>query len=573
MGDEIAHSQFVTLARFLGFSPQTLAQNANNANNPNLAASRQNAKDKMMRLSKQQFMDLSTDVTDEINRRAVASPEVPFLPLSELYQPKRNQARQKLATLPLAKFKELATDIFFDLERRFPQAAEIYTGVGQQSQQQATSPRSADSRPHTPIVVGRNVEGISPETVERLRSEYESRIEALQVRMVQLDKDSRTAREEQQRSYENLISEQAAKLQDLELANAQLRDENVKLSSKFTALQEDFANQQQIASDIRTEATNLLNEIKTLTARNDELTAQIQRSNQQQRPDSLPLGASATTASGDGVNPNGGGDIVLDKFRLQAYYESIDSLLAASTSKTPTSVLVAMKSIVIACKNITEDAELYESSSAADLSPEARNVLEGIKNELSQSLTELMGAAKSHATNYGSVAPGVLENAVDGLTAVVKNLVASLKNAIAGGNGIVGGGIGGSANGGDYEIDDLKDYLERQTDEIVQAIQSLLASMRQNQTFGVEFTDTVTKISTIVNRICDTSSATMAKPSAAGVRTQGTELLGQLKEASSKIGELGSSLVEQPSSKALKQRIASSSYEIAKFVKELISLI
>ncbi|KAJ3074588.1 Peroxisome biosynthesis protein pex1 [Podochytrium sp. JEL0797] len=539
--------QFETLAAFLGFTPATLQQNLNQAA---IASSRQNAKDKMMRLSKAQFLDLSTDVTDEIKRRNLDQKDVPFLALSDQYLPKRNQARQKLATLASSKFKELATDIFWDLERRFPAAAQQYLGVSAASISGSGNSRKGSSAVgdgEVAVAVDammRGSEGISPETVERLRSEYENRIEALQVRIVKMEKDQRTAKEEQQASFDLLISEQSAKLQDLEIEHNKLKEEHSKLQNKHEALQDDYSNQQQIASDIRTEATNLLEEIKTLTQKNEDLQAQISMKNA-------------------GINTAPRESAVLDKMRLQAYYDGVDNLLVASRSKTPTSVLVAMKSIVIACKNITEDAELYENNN--NLNQDSRDALEATKNNLSQSLTELMAAAKSHATNYGSVAPGVLEGAVDGLTAVVGELVKVLKEAL-GLDGVPTNVVG-------YEIDQLKDYLEKQTDQIVQAIQSLLGLMRQSQTFGPEFTSTVTQIINIVSSICQVSAATMSKPSAAGVRSRGTEILLDLKDANSKIGELGNALVASPSSKALKQRIASSSYEIAKFVKELISLI
>ncbi|KAJ3241069.1 component of the polarisome [Chytriomyces hyalinus] len=544
--DDAAAQQYDVLASFLGFTAATLAANANQAA---IATSRQGAKEKMMRLSRQQFMDLSTDVTDEIKRRIADVKDVPFLPLSDLYLPKRNQARQKLATLPAPKFKELATDIFWDLERRFPGAAQQYSGGVA-----AAGPRSAveNVAPLSSMVAGggRGVEGISPETVDRLRNEYESRIEALQNKIVQMEKDHRTAREEQQRSYDLTISDQSARMQDLEGNHSRLKDDYLKLKNKFDALQDDYNNQQQIASDIRTEATNLLEEIKSLTHKNEELSAQLAAKARQS------IIATVGVAAADAAVEDSG---VLDKMRLQAYYDAVDNLLQASKSKTPTSVLVAMKSIVIACKNITEDAELYESNN--NISAESRDSLEAIKNNLSNSLTELMGAAKSHATNYGSVAPGVLEAAVDGLSSTVGDLVRGLKEAL------------GMPAGSGYEIDELKDYLEKQTDLIVQAIQSLLNSMRQNQTFGPDFTATVSSISTIVTSIVQVSGITMSKPSAAGFRVRGLEILADLKESSGKIGELGANLVAQPSSKALKQRIASSSYEIAKFVKELISLI
>lgn len=89
------------------------------------------ARDKLLRLSPVQFMELSTDVYDELLRRQSAAGQqmngpgqVPsYLLPKDNFHPKRNQARQKLATLPPPRFRDLATDVFYELERRFPRFA------------------------------------------------------------------------------------------------------------------------------------------------------------------------------------------------------------------------------------------------------------------------------------------------------------------------------------------------------------------------------------------------------------------------------------------------------------------
>ncbi|SPO30805.1 related to SPA2 protein [Ustilago trichophora] len=92
-------------------------------------APRSNAREKLTRLSKQQFTELSTDVYDELMRRqnnAKNGNSQPFLAVRDEFHPKRNQARQKLATLPKNRFKDLASDVFFELERRFPELKEEF---------------------------------------------------------------------------------------------------------------------------------------------------------------------------------------------------------------------------------------------------------------------------------------------------------------------------------------------------------------------------------------------------------------------------------------------------------------
>ena len=86
------------------------------------------ARDKLLRLSVTQFMELSTDVYDELIRREDERLQrvqnvPPALPPKQSFHPKRNQARQKLSTLPIERFRQLATDVFYELERRIPRFA------------------------------------------------------------------------------------------------------------------------------------------------------------------------------------------------------------------------------------------------------------------------------------------------------------------------------------------------------------------------------------------------------------------------------------------------------------------
>ncbi|KAJ7647538.1 hypothetical protein FB45DRAFT_201713 [Roridomyces roridus] len=89
--------------------------------------SRSTARQKLTRLTIQQFHELSTDVYDELVRRKNEK-EVPFLPVREEFHPKRNQARQKLATLPITRFEDLSSDVYFELARRYPEFKEEPSG-------------------------------------------------------------------------------------------------------------------------------------------------------------------------------------------------------------------------------------------------------------------------------------------------------------------------------------------------------------------------------------------------------------------------------------------------------------
>jgi hypothetical protein len=97
--------------------------------------------------------------------------------------------------------------------------------------------------------------------------------------------------------------------------------------------------------------------------------------------------------------------------------------------------------------------------------------------------------------------------------------------------------------------------------------------MKQNAPVGQEFDDTVRSITDIVYNLVKVSTQTLSKPSAARFRAEGDAILKDLSKANINLEDLGISMLNSPQSKTLKQKLASSSYEIAKFVKELISLL
>lgn len=121
--DLVLSEHYVSLKRFLSAT----SRDGNPKPPPN------KARDKLQRLTGVQFLELSTDVYDELKRRELASrrpsnappgtgPPDYLLP-EENFHPKRNQARQKLSSLGPPRFRDLATDVFCELERRFPRFA------------------------------------------------------------------------------------------------------------------------------------------------------------------------------------------------------------------------------------------------------------------------------------------------------------------------------------------------------------------------------------------------------------------------------------------------------------------
>ncbi|KAF8483316.1 hypothetical protein DFH94DRAFT_851273 [Russula ochroleuca] len=128
------------------------------------ANSRSSARQKLTRLTRQQFQELSTDVYDELIRRKTNSDnnQVPFLTVRDEFHPKRNQARQKLATLPMSRFKDLSSDVYHELLRRYPEFKEEPSDVASlgstfddfPSPDFPTAPRDLDKELVTPARFG-----------------------------------------------------------------------------------------------------------------------------------------------------------------------------------------------------------------------------------------------------------------------------------------------------------------------------------------------------------------------------------------------------------------------------------
>ncbi|TPX34756.1 hypothetical protein SmJEL517_g02757 [Synchytrium microbalum] len=606
---------------------------------------RASAREKLTRLTQQQFQELSTDVYDEMTRRQDSADTIPFLPVKDEFHPKRNQARQKLATLPNSRFKDLASDVYYELERRFPgliadpNSGKSPAEVSPASSESATDPSRETMSPVQPAEVSfasldnlmadlgnmlnstsaappPNINGTARESTVSKSIADDGEVSRLKARIAQLEtiQDSTTRYDtsgSRIKELEDRLAGVMAESREKDEMISKLSEDAQKAKENYESLQEDYNQQQQIANDIRAEATNLLDEIKSLSRKNDELNAtherdqatikQLREENErlQKHPSSAGGSSNVAAVTKSVADPtlrespsfdyikeslmyvdNG----VINRQRIVTYQSAVEDLMKASRSDQPTSVLVAMKSIVMSCKGITEDTEHYEQSETTKPA-EFTTRLSQVKTRLSAALTGLMTAAKTHAQSYGSAPHSIseVEGAATNLTSVILDLVRTLKSrddeslgrSVGGStsttvNGVNGGVVGGAShsNGTEtYEVDELKGYLEKQTDMIVQAIQSLLFAMRQNTPVGHEFKDTVGNITKIVDNLIKVSRRTLSSPSALSKPTfasSGDRLLQQLSSANLQFGNLGDSMVNSPQSKTLKQQVAASSYEIAK---------
>jgi hypothetical protein len=92
-------------------------------------------------------------------------------------------------------------------------------------------------------------------------------------------------------------------------------------------------------------------------------------------------------------------------------------------SEKPSSVLIAMKAVVVSCKAITEDVEAYENDETKDIDAEKKDRLYAMKSQFSKGLSNLMVAAKTHANGMGISPVSLLDAAATHLTSTVVELI------------------------------------------------------------------------------------------------------------------------------------------------------
>ncbi|CAG8642255.1 16371_t:CDS:2, partial [Dentiscutata heterogama] len=298
-------------------------------------------------------------------------------------------------------------------------------------------------------------------------------------------------------------------------------------------------------------------------------------------------------------------DGAIDESKIVAYQVAIDDLLRAGRSDVSSNVLVAMKSIVIACKGITEEVDAYEQRKNSSMKAEDKEKLNTLKSKFSATLQQLMTAAKNHATGYGVSPVSLLDAAASHLNASVVEMVKHVKlrrtrgqdankpssehpplpssenmsNESPSQDDLNSSNTGPKSdlnvekpNGYAIGVDELKDFLERQTESIVQSIQTLLTAIRSGS-FGKELTDNINTITTIVLNViavCRDSFRSNNIPQS----VRGNVILKELEESIDKLDEMRESITDNRddflNNRAAKQRLASASFEIAKFTKELV---
>ena len=107
---------------------------------------------------------------------------------------------------------------------------------------------------------------------------------------------------------------------------------------------------------------------------------------------------------------------------VTGFVSSIDSLLTAGRSNAPTQVLQPMKGVINAVTAIIEDVRAFERRPPRDRAEVDLEALQALRDRLDATLSNLVAAARTHATGAGMSPVSLLDAAASHVSATVTDI-------------------------------------------------------------------------------------------------------------------------------------------------------
>ncbi|KAI8581600.1 hypothetical protein K450DRAFT_232101 [Umbelopsis ramanniana AG] len=464
--------------------------------------------------------------------------------------------------------------------------------------------------------------------MDQLKTDYEYKLNAMRQRIKDLEIEATEREETHKKELKVAREKEAPKERNSQFGH--LQEQYDELEDKYKQMEEDYQHQQEVVNDVRREVTNLLEELKDLSRKNDEMTIEKeqaldklsavekeskewQRKFEKAKTELRNLKATSSfvrqppkleVLGDDLLRPTEDGAISQDN--VINYQVAVDDLLRSGRSEKPSSVLIAMKAVVVSCKAITEDVETYENDETKDIDADKKDRLYAMKSQFSKGLSNLMAAAKTHANGMGISPVSLLDAAATHLTSTVVELIKlfgmrngtgsdrdsvqpeeSAKQASSPPGSILRKTepynsykpVNSRQENGDLprglHPDDLAAYLKRQTDQVVQTIQQLLAALRTPSRCE-EVAPIITSIVNIVGNVSTVCKSSFNTPAGSQFRKDGEVILQDLQSTRSKLvslrdGHFTKNPLDAPAN--AKKDLAKESYEVAKFTRELLGIL
>ena len=310
-------------------------------------------------------------------------------------------------------------------------------------------------------------------TLDRVRRDYDVQLDDLESQIREKERQNsdyihelETALDEKDCTVEKLERDLATERN----VNKELQNKLSKLTADYDALKEDFDERSKMTESIRTEASTLFQDVRTLTDKNrvlkqerDDFESQVEDLrgqlglNRTRRPSETSLRKNSVNSQGsrsartDG--PLSASAINIDTFRgratsihtngsrrsassdrmelsfdeaFVALEKSIDQVIEVSRNGQASAVLTPMKMILAACRSITEYTEEVEIRPATTMRD--RKTLQELSDKLSDSLTQLINASKDHASKATTKSSDIIEDEALLLRDCVHDLVDVIKS-------------------------------------------------------------------------------------------------------------------------------------------------
>lgn len=227
---------------------------------------------------------------------------------------------------------------------------------------------------------------------------------------------------------------------------AQTRGNNdTEMQEEYESLQREYSEQEEVVTELRSEVTNLMEELRQLSLRHDEIlsdkeneqtiirdlnnqVSSYKRKYENAKTELRNLKATSQlyvqAPKADDFMPASEEGVIAD-VSLTAFQSSIDDLIAVARSKTPSHVLLAMKTVVLATTLITDDVAKYEQRGS--ISGEIKEQLPGLKSKVSNNLNNLMTASRNHASSHGLSPVSLMDAAASHVSTSIVDLVKLFK--------------------------------------------------------------------------------------------------------------------------------------------------
>ncbi|KAJ3322145.1 component of the polarisome [Boothiomyces sp. JEL0866] len=401
--------------------------------------------------------------------------------------------------------------------------------------------------------------------------------------------------DDQQRVLENIRNESAALVNDVQVLNQQIESSN----SELDALK---ANKQLLASELskaesevgtlKKEVERLQEELKKKNAARTSSSAYqspIRSASNSPAPLEKPMSPRkevVTSPKREQITSPTQSDRtekdVVPTDLLSTFKKISKDLIDSTKNSNPVTVLGPMKSLLLTCKQITQDCEQKEDD--PKVSNADKDDLADSKGKLSESLTHLMGIAKEHASGSAKYDTSAeIQGEIEYLTNCVADLLDLLKfvsnaptpksnNPVSSQRDTMRQSVAYTNEElPPFELPELKDYLQEQTDIIAHNIQDLLAAIKQNSS-----TDTVTKfinsIATCMDNIIYETQGTLdiSPQMNQDAMADADDILAVLGDIRNELLDLNEMIIKTPSDRAIKQKVGTLSYEVAKQAKDLL---